>query len=110
MSSLYENKPSVLSELIKVANLENTLKRHRNRKVTFDENVNVTHIISREEINEFNLKECIWWNLNDYEKFYEESRQDVFKFMLKFPGIDYFSARKILYNQNYIDIMDTINE
>ena len=113
MISPYGNKPVFLTDLMDVADLDfllKPLKMGKRKRVTFDDNVYTTNTISREEINEHNLKDDMWWNAKDYEKFNEESTQDVFYFMLKFPGIDYYSARKILYNCYFLDIMDTINE
>jgi len=113
MNSPYGNKPAILMDLMEVADLEfllKPLKIGKHKRVYFDENVYITDTISREEIDEDNLKEVIWWSLKDYEKFYEESIQDIYTFMLKFPGLDYYSARKLLYNKHFLDIMDTINE
>ena len=113
MNSPYGNKPAILTDLIEVADLEfllKPLKMRKYKRISFDDNVYITDTISREEINEQNLKDDIWWNAKDYEKFNEESIQDVFNFMLKFPGLDFYSARKLLYNNHFLDIMDTINE
>jgi hypothetical protein len=113
MTSPNGTKPTILSDLMLVADfrfLLKPLKMGKYKRVKFDENVYVRETITREELNEHKLKDKIWWCADDYRKFNDESNQDIFKFMLKFPGIDYFTARKMIYNYHFLEVLDSINE
>ena len=113
MSSPDGNKPTILYDLLLVADfnfLLRPLKMGQRKRVTFNKTVYAKEIISREEIYEDNLKNDMWWCLDDYKKFNDDSNEDILKFMLKFPGIDYVSARKLLYTYDFLQVLETINE
>jgi len=42
--------------------------------------------------------------------FQMEASIEIQRFMIKFPGIDYLSARRIVWNPHYNDLLETINE
>lgn len=113
MSSPNGNKPTILYDLLLVADfnfLMKPLKMSKRKCVRFNKTVYIKEIISRKEIYEDNLKDVIWWCAEDYKKFNDDSNYDILKFMLKFPGIDYLLARKMLYTSDCLNVLETINE
>jgi len=108
MSSSNEENVITLFNLMKVADLTFLTKPIRFGKqynVCFDETVVVFEIISRDEIIEDNLKHILWWNVTDYAVFHKEAEADIQTFMRSYPGIDYWLARKMIWNHNYIDLL-----
>jgi hypothetical protein len=113
MSSPNGELPYILYDLMGVADfryLMKPLRLGKRKRVYFDEVVQVYDIISRGEIMEHNLKSELWWNGTDYMSFQMEASIEIQRFMIKFPGIDYLSARRIVWNPHYNDLLETINE
>jgi len=113
MSSPNGEKPFILYDLMRVADfsfLTKPLRLRKRRRVYFNNIVEYFDVISRDEIVEHNLKPVLWWNLNDYESFQLDVYTDVQRFLKKYPGVDYNSARKIICNPHYTDSLETINE
>jgi len=113
MSSPNGELPYILYDLMGVADFRYLMKPLRfgkRKRVYFDEVVQVYDVISRDELMEHNLKPDLWWNVKDYMSFQMEASTEIQRFMMKNPGIDYLSARRIVWNPHYNDLLETINE
>ena len=113
MSSPNGELPYILYDLMGVADFRYLMKPLRfgkRKRVYFDEVVRVYDVISRDELMEHNLKPELWWNVKDYMSFQMEASTEIQRFMMKNPGIDYLSARRIVWNPHYNDLLETINE
>ena len=113
MSSPNGEKPFILYDLMRVADfrfLEKPLRLGRRRRVHFNNIVEVFDVISRDEIEEHNLKHLLWWNIEDFQSVQLDVCNEVQRFLNKYPGVDYYSARKIICNPHYTDSIETINE
>jgi len=108
MSSPNGERPIILYDLIKVADfgfLSYPLKMGRYKKVSFNDIIEYNDIISRSEIEELKLKENIWWEYNDYQRFQVEASMDILKFIADFPGLNYYQASRLIWSPNFIELI-----
>ena len=113
MSSPNGETPFILYDLMRVADFRFLLKPLRvgkYRRVHFNNVVEVFNVISRAEIIEHNLKPMLWWNTTDYESFKTDAHTEILFYTIEHPGVDFYTARRILCNPDYKDVLETINE
>jgi hypothetical protein len=99
MSSPNGESPLFLYDLMRVADfgfISKPLYVGKRRQVYFNDTIEVFYTISRVDIMEHNIKSDIWWNNVDYTSFKLDIDTDTKRLMNEYPGIDYYSARKIL--------------
>jgi len=56
-------------------------KVKRKRKVYFDDKVHMYDTHSRSDINSHNLKQQIWWNRNDYNRFIMDANFELINYL-----------------------------
>lgn len=113
MSSPDGEKHFILYDLMKTdfSFLLKPLIIEKKRKVKFNNTMEVYDIISRYEIIENNLKHILWWDTADYESFMLDAYTEINQFITRYPSVDFLTARKIIYNPNYVNsLLETIIE
>jgi len=66
----------------------------RKRKVSFDDNVHVYDTHSRSDINNHNLKQQIWWNINDYQRFNIDANFELINYLKHAETNDIAAAKR----------------
>jgi len=66
----------------------------RKRKVYFDDNAQIYDTHSRSDINSHNLKQQIWWNINDYQRFNIDANREIMDYLNATRTRDAMVARR----------------
>ena len=67
------------------------------QKVRFDNDVKVVLIPTREEYEEAQLTNLLWWSEDQYKQFKKSALAELKLFLLAYPSLDTKSALKIIY-------------
>jgi len=72
-------------------------KVKRKRKVYFDDKAQMYDTHSRSDINSQNLKQQIWWNINDYRRFNIDANFELINYLKHTRTNDIAAAKRHLW-------------